>query len=208
MPGIDETVTGAGGPLSRAEQLQTQLQQLGVALDQATEQGTWSDEALLKVDFRNLFAEWCVAQQDEVTRQLEALNKVVRPLILRFAWWYEVGGLTEEPQEVSSVQKQIFKGGVYQPRSWANAREALETTQKYRLPSSGDLAGWKNSIEAIVAEAERSRKCLAEYHAQLDMHDPYDPSWETYYDEKEPALRKSLGDYEYLWEISDFVPCS
>lgn len=207
MPGLDETASGTEAPpLSRTEQLETHLQQLAAAHDNAMANGKWSDAALIDVDHRDLFVKWCVAQQDEVTRHLEAIKSQAQSIVLRIGWWLELGRVTEEPVEVSPFQKQIFKDGDFRPRSWGNAREALETTEKYRRPSSGDLASWKSSGTEIMAEAGRLEKYLSEFHAQLDVHDCTDPSWETYYNEKAPALRRSLGQYEYLWEISDLVP--
>lgn len=206
MPGIDETVIGAGAPLSRAEQLKSQLDQLAAAHGKAKANGKWSDAALLYVDYRALFAEWCVAEQGDVMRRLEAIKTDQKSLLLRLAWWHHLDGLTSEPQEVSPVQRQILQDGELEPRSWAHARDAIETREQYRLPLRGDLASWMSSSTAIRAEADSLQKYLTQYHAQLDVRDYADASWETYSHEKEPALTSASSRYDYLWEISGFVP--
>lgn len=204
MPCLDETVNGTEAPLSRAEQLRTQLDQLAAAHGQAKVKNNWSDAALIDVDYRALFAEWCVAEQGEVTRQLEATKTGQESLVLRLAWWQHLTGLTSEPQEVSPIQRQILKDGELEPRSWAHARDAIQTKEEYRLPLRGDLASWMSRGTEIREEAGRLQKCLTEFHTQLDVHDYTDASWEVYRQERGPALQNSLSDLAKLWASSGF----
>lgn len=95
------------------------------------------DAALWAKAHEDAFASLPALMIEELIREKSDLQPIKRDAELCASWWLELqlAAHGREPVEVSAAQRAILEGNKFAPSNWREAREAIEMSDAFRVPS-------------------------------------------------------------------------
>jgi len=181
------------------------LAKIEAEADDAAQEGRSTDLALLNSSRVQLFEAWRKARREELESEQTHLTRVIGMLMKRIAWWQECASINDwdRPSDVSPAQAAIFAAGRSSPRSWDEARAALDWLPDYQVPAAPNLRAAIAQSEALLRAAKELQPLLDEFVSQLSERNFSDLRWADYRTKGHPAYVQAARAYNQAAERAD-----
>ncbi|MFL0669874.1 MAG: hypothetical protein ACJLS3_00130 [Erythrobacter sp.] len=147
----------------QSEQIAEQIARHRSKAEDLMMQGSRPAAALELVKSEALFDKWKEQHRAELARDCEQISSAGKLQLRRLEWFKHLEGLGYGgvPTEVSSEQRVIFSDCTEQPRSWAEAKAALDKLPEFQM---GDPVLLPQKIKACE-DAFAAASCLLTFFA-------------------------------------------
>jgi hypothetical protein len=117
-------------------------------------------------------------------------------------WWLDLQRAADgiEPVEVSAAQRALLEGNKFAPSNWRDAREAIDTSDEFRVPTFLSLQQAQAKAADVFQATERLELAIHSSIDALKMAQTSSDAWADFQTGAYQQYLKARGAFETAME--------